>query len=172
MILSEARAVRLLLDVGLISTADIGDGGLTITRLRRRNSNVRVERADGTGFLIKQAINDTTARTVRNEAQFLESDLEELRSYVPHIVHHDPRLRIIVTELISPPSGGGVPRSWKEVSAAQVRELGRAIAIAHGTRSRMQIDGSPRIPRGISLFRPGLEFFRDLTTANVQLISA
>jgi hypothetical protein len=172
MMLSEAGAARLLLDAGLLSAADIGEGGLTIIRLGRRNCNIRVVRADGTGFLIKQARNDTTAHSVRNEVRFLQSDFDELRIYVPHIVHHDSRLRVIVTELIRPPAAGGAPRSWKEVAAAQVEELGRAIAITHGTRSGIQIEGSTPIPRGISLFRPGLDFFRDLTPANIRLISA
>ncbi len=171
-ILSEADAARLLLGAGLISNADIVEGGLTITRLGRRNCNIRVERADGTGFFIKQARNDTTARSVRNEARFLESDLKELRIYVPHVVHHDPRLRVFVTELIPSSTAIGTPKSWKDVTAAQVEELGRAIAIAHRTPSGIQIEGASPTPRGISLLRPGLEFFRDLTPANIQLISA
>ena len=43
-----------LLEKGLIDTAWIIDGALTVRSAARRNRNLRVEGPGGTGFLIKQ----------------------------------------------------------------------------------------------------------------------
>src|SRR3954462_13332126 len=114
--LTQRQGVRLLLEAGLIDSADINDRGMTVTHMSRRNRNMRVEKPDGTGFLIKHAYNHSTACTVSNEARFLESDLPEIHGIVPRIVHHDPRIGLFVTELITQEDPDRGPRSWKETN--------------------------------------------------------
>jgi orotate phosphoribosyltransferase/AMMECR1 domain-containing protein len=174
--LTERAAVRLLLDLGLLSVADIVAGQLIIHRIERRNHNFRVQLADGSGFSIKQARTPSSAITVRNEALLLASGAEkrinELGAHTPRICHYDPIHNVLVTELIPGRTLGLGPAPLHEINRRHMEALGQALAMIHRAVPPSGIRAEHQVPLGVSLSRPSLDLYRDSSGANIQLLAA
>src|SRR5262245_39274091 len=72
-LLGVESATAFLIDRGLIDGTAAAVGSFTVRDAARRNRNLRVEGADGEGYLIKQPdpLEDEAEVTLRNEVAFL-----------------------------------------------------------------------------------------------------
>jgi hypothetical protein len=100
---STADAVKMLVGCGLLS-----DENVTVIGEVRRNRNFRVTRADGSGYLIKQADDPLVGNqlTLQNESAFYatckaNSSFEPVRELLPNMAYFDAQRGIIALDLIA-----------------------------------------------------------------------
>lgn len=127
--LAPQDVVPYLLAAGLLSSRDVVDGDLVLRDMSRRNANVQVLDATGTGFFLKRAVGAERRATLRHEAAVYESfwrdpAAEPLRRHLPRLCHDDD-LGVLVLEM----RGGA--RNLREHYARRGR-FSRAVAAALG----------------------------------------
>jgi Ser/Thr protein kinase RdoA (MazF antagonist) len=137
-VLDVESATAFLVDRGLID-GPAAAGSYTVRDAARRNRNLRVEGADGGGYLIKQPdpLEAGAEITLRHEAAFHRLCLEEpalaaLRGMIPRLIDHDAERAVVVFELVP----GAVPlRSSETILASPtlLAEVGRALGEVLGT---------------------------------------
>jgi Ser/Thr protein kinase RdoA (MazF antagonist) len=174
--LTAQDVVRLLVDIGLLTTSHVVDDQLSIHRFERRNLIFRVEPANGMGFVVKQARTPMAEATVRSEAVFLHAFLEKnagvLSREIPRFRYYDPARGILITELVPGRSFalGSLPLS--DITRGQMTALGEVLSALHGAILPPGTLPGPQIPLGIALYRPTLDLYRDSSPANIQLLAA
>src|SRR5438046_941367 len=101
------NATGFLLERGLIDAGAIIEGDLAVWSVPRRNRNLLVRGAGGSGYLIKQpcAAMGGDVESLGREAMFLdlchgEPAAAAMAAFVPRAVHHDPDRGVLVQELI------------------------------------------------------------------------
>ncbi len=109
-----------LVERGLVDVAEILDEQVSVTDASRRNSNFQVRRANGDGYLLKQAVEGAldAERTLAVEAtfyRFCEEDPrgEALRRVVPRLRAYVPEEALLVTRFID-----GAEPLWKALRGA------------------------------------------------------
>jgi Ser/Thr protein kinase RdoA (MazF antagonist) len=176
-----------LLERGLIESAPIIDGTITIKSAARRNRNVKVELSADVGFFIKQP--DPAGRrcheTVDHEGLFHEfcrqqPALAEVTKFLPRLAHFDASQTILVFELITdgrPLSTFGEITTEAVIEVHACHSLGRALALIHGAFAaaeqpvNCQLDWLPRdLPGVLSIHRPAPGLLRDLTRSESELL--
>ncbi|HKI02260.1 MAG TPA: phosphotransferase [Thermoanaerobaculia bacterium] len=181
------NAAPYLLERGLVTVQSILEGDLSVVSVARRNRNLRVERRDGIGYLIKQpdGPSEGTRHTLWREAGFFdlchrEPALGEVREIVPRLVHFDPQGPLLAFELLERPAN-----LWEHYSASQAaafpvetaRAVGRALGTVHRALQPLLAANDPRLgflPRGmpwvLRVHKPGPELLSTLSQANYQTL--
>ena len=169
-LLTERTAVRLLLDVELLTGREIVDGPIEVRRSARRNHNLSVRTTGGLGFLIKQARIPESVATLRNEASVLNAlaSCDGMTGNIPRLAHYNAPLAALILELLP---GQPLRASLRQLREWHMLRLGGALAQAH-TVQPGGLRQDHRVPLGIALHRPTLELLRDASRANVQLLEA
>jgi Phosphotransferase enzyme family len=137
-----------------------------------RNSNFAVEATDGPSYLLKQGRAAEGAVTVAHEAAVYEQLVakgEVLRSQLAGYVGYDPDEGVLVLELL---------REVEDLRTRHLRleafppVLGEALGAALGTVHREMRATYPKAspPWVLSIHRPDSSVFRDVSTANLELI--
>jgi Ser/Thr protein kinase RdoA (MazF antagonist) len=179
-------ATAFLLARGLIDHATFAGDALTVRSAARRNRNLRVEGADGGGFLIKQPDERDAASvaTLRTEAAFYRlcgraPATAAVREVIPRLADHDPENAVLVLELVR----GAVPLSSLAAAGepgslvAAGRALGRALATLHRAFRSLDRPLDPRrdwlyreVPWALTAHRPEPDLLRTLSPANARLL--
>lgn len=181
------NAVFYLLERGLVTVGSIVEGDLAIVSVTRRNRNLRVERGDGPGYLIKQPEDPSqgTRHTLWREAGFFdllqrEPALNEVREVVPRLLHFDPQGPLLAFELLEKPAN-----LWEHYGAAEAaqfpvataRELGRCLGTVHRVLRPLAAADDPGLrflPRGmpwvLRVHKPGPELLSSISQANYQTL--
>jgi Ser/Thr protein kinase RdoA (MazF antagonist) len=186
-VLDVESATAFLIDRGLIDGPAAASGSYTVRDASRRNRNLRVEGADGGGYLIKQPdpLEDDAEVTLRNEAAFHRLCLEEpalavLRGMIPRLVDHDAERAVVVFELVP----GAVPlRSSERVLASPTllaeagRALGEVLGTLHRTCRPLVAAADPRLswltgkpPGVLKIHQPLPRSLESLSPANVEVL--
>lgn len=181
------NAVPYLLERGLVSVGSILEGDLAVVSVARRNRNLRVERGDGPGYLIKQPDGPVqgTQHTLWREAAFFdlcqrEPSLAEVREIVPRLLYFDPQGPLLAFELLEKPAN-----LWDRYSAADAarfpvataRATGRALGTVHRVLRPFARTDDPRLgflaqgtPWVLRVHKPGPELLSSLSQANYQTL--
>ena len=181
------NAALYLLERGLVTVGSILEGELAIVNVARRNRNLRVERQDGPGYLVKQpdAPSPDGQHTLWREAGFFdlclrEPALAEIREIVPRLLHFDPNGPLLAFELLTAPANlwahyTAFPAAQFPVETA--RTLGRALGTVHQTFRPLLAADDPRLrflPRGapwvLRVHKPGPELLASISQANYQTL--
>lgn len=173
--LTQAEVVPYVLGRRLIGPSSVVEGDVVVRDLSTRNCNFTVERRHGPSYLLKQGVTAEEAATVAHEAQVyatLWSSDTPICRYVPRF--HQYEDGILVLEFV------GEGRNLHEHHARRGRfpvtlaaAMGRVLGVLHATTWRPADDVSPeRAPWVLSLHRPGLDVFRDMSAASLDVIKA
>jgi hypothetical protein len=180
--LHQSEVALYLLQREYISGASITDGDLQVMDVSRHNRNFKVISQRGPSYLLKQGASRTDGRsTLAYESDIYQrlSAVWEKHSLAPYLPRHygyDPDHDILILELV------GDVLSFQEhharylrFSALRAAALGQALSefhrLASSAAAREQLRDLPiRTPFALSLHRPTIELFRDVSAANLQLI--
>jgi Phosphotransferase enzyme family len=174
--LTQSEVARFLLRRELISAMSIVDGSLRVEEASRRNRNFKVKTETESSFLLKQGLSANGRATVAHEARvyqkFESTSNLGLREYLPGYSGFDADQGVLILQLLQDAQDFRDHHSRrKRFSVRMAAELGTALSTLHrGTTSELGVDGESKMPWVLSLDRPGLELFRDLSLANIQLI--
>jgi len=163
--LSPTNVITYLLSRGVLTPRELLAGDLVVHRASRRNRNLRVTRAGGSGFFVKQAQLDDAIPTLRREAlcyrrTFHERRLEPLRPLLPKFVDYDPTDNVLVLELL--PASETLNQLFLREHAftpALGELLADALAIVHsdaGRRCRSETDDTT-FPAQLPWLLPAIE---------------
>ncbi|RMH22855.1 MAG: aminoglycoside phosphotransferase family protein [Acidobacteria bacterium] len=183
--LSTDDAVYYLLDHRLVSNASIVGGALVIASAARRHQNLRVERRDGPGYLIKQppAGDPAAAATLWREAAFYDlchrrQDLAEVRALLPRLVHLDAAVPLFALELLA--RSAHLWQRYEEGAAeAFPTPVAAALGGALGTVHRVfrplveggeLADFGAPMPWVLRVHKPGPELLSSLSQANLKTL--
>jgi aminoglycoside phosphotransferase (APT) family kinase protein len=185
-------AIRLLRELRLLDDADLVDGEVSVTVVRGRNANLRVESSGPRSWFLKQVVPGEDATPLATEAWFyarsLEPHAEVLRPHVPQLAHHDPARGLLVIELLRDARPADV--LMDESSLAEMPSigaaLGSALAALHAAfpysaararpperaRTTASTSGGPGVARPwiLDVHAPRPEMMRYLSPAQVTLI--
>jgi hypothetical protein len=177
--LAQSEVARFLSQRELISAISIVDGSFRVEEVSRRNRNFKVSTETEASFLLKQGLGANGRATVAHEAsiyQKLEAADEALRDYLPKFNGFDAEQRVLILELFQ---GAQDFRDHharrKRFSVRTAAQLGTALSALH-RETTLMVGIHPesgivsKMPWVLSVDRPGLELFRDLSLANIQLI--
>jgi tRNA A-37 threonylcarbamoyl transferase component Bud32 len=185
-------AIRLLRELHLLADADIVDGEVSVTTVRGRNVNLRVDSSGPRSWFIKQVAPGEDAAPLVVESWFyartLEPRAERLRSYVPRLAHYDSARKLLVIELLRdawpadvlvdessladmPPIGDALGSALAALHTAFPYPAVRAQPPARA-RTSPRTRGGPSVaqPWILNLHTPPPEMMRFLSPAQAALI--
>jgi Ser/Thr protein kinase RdoA (MazF antagonist) len=176
-----------LLRHGLVNVGAILDGELTVSSVARRNRNLRVERREGVGYLIKQPGDPSEGghETLRAEAAFYDYCQTEpaacpMLDILPSLTYSDPGGALLVLELY-----GGAQPLWLHLMSqepphlprAALRALGQALGTLHRIFCLVEPTAHPRLdwlatrlPWVMLVHKPDPEFLATISHANYQTL--
>jgi Ser/Thr protein kinase RdoA (MazF antagonist) len=152
------------------------EGDLVVIDSSRRNRNFQVVSETGRSYLLKQGIGPGGAMTIVREAaalRFLQSDphARGVGRYLPPLQGYDARRGVLTLGLL---------RQAESLREHQTRRgrfpvrLATQLGDALGRLHQVPIPGNAEMARGpawiLSLHRPWVSVFRDVSAANLQLI--
>jgi len=186
-VLTIENAVPYLLERGLVSRRSILEGDLAIIEATRRNRNLRVERNDGPGYLLKQPdeVGPPGHHTLWREAAFYDlcaqaPELAAVREAIPRLLSFDPAGPLLALQLLDRPAN-----LWEAYSAlpaerfpvAVSRVVGRTLCAVHRTFRPLVAAEDPRLaflprdlPWVLRVHKPGPELLSSLSPANYQTL--
>jgi len=147
-----------------------------------RNHNFAIISEYGPSYLLKQGIDQEKRATIAHEAAmyrllYEETEQSGLKSYLPHCYGYNSEEHILILELLR---DGQSLREYHamrgRVSLPLARMLGEALAMVHRVTKRTserdeaewRLDNQP--PWILSLHRPGLDVYQQVSSAHIQLI--
>jgi thiamine kinase-like enzyme len=171
-----------LLQHELISAKCIVEGDLIMADTSRRNHNFKVSSKGSPCYLLKQGIGPDGIATVAHEAdvyQFLQVDSRNdgLQHYLPRYYGYDPKDHILILELV--PDAQDMHEYHARhgrFSTILATAIGNAMSKLHaptlveGLSDEDSYRFSGRPHWILSIDRPSLRIFRDVSNANLQLI--
>ena len=178
--------VPYLVGRGLMSAAELVEGGVTVVDRTRRHRNLAVMRRRGPGYLLKQADPGERRRgTLRVEAGFYRLCQEErrtapVRRWLPRLVAHRVADEPLILELLADaeplwrqcPSDPGA-----DFPARAGRLLGRALGEVHATFQDPAFSAEaawhvlPRaLPWVLGAHRPGADALTWLSPADLRIL--
>lgn len=174
-VLAGAGVVDYLLEQGLMSVADVVDGGLVIDDVSRRNRNVVVRTRSRPGLFVKQRDPRQSTMTLHREADVYRLLRVAGRAFAHH---HAARLRhidrsrglLILEHLDGVEPLQSVRRRGQAVDEACARGLGRALGRLHAIP--LSTDQAPDAPPiwVFSLCRPNRDVLTDLSAASLSVV--
>lgn len=177
-LLAERDVVWYLLRHNLIGPKQIVSGQLSVTDVSRRHRNFRIAYGNS-GLLLKQGVGFSKARAVAREASVLRRlESERVMSrYIPRLCAFDEKENIVLQELVVDAQDlrqYHLRRGYFPTTLARTmgNALGTLHRLGHGTEEDTPTDSMarPRIPWVLSLHRPTLQFYRECSNANLQLV--
>ncbi len=179
--LAQSEVAGFLLQRQLLSAATIVDGDLMVEEASRRNRNFKVICKTGPSYLLKQGFSQNGQATVGHESTVykrLERTLPDsaLRAHLPRYCGYDAGDGVLIIELLRDAQDFREYHSQRgHFSVRMAAALGRALSDLHvakyqGLTGDDEDGWMGRIPWVLSLNRPGLSLFRDISLANIQLI--
>jgi hypothetical protein len=177
--LAQSEVARFLLQRELISAISIVDGSFRVEEVSRRNRNFKVSTGTESSFLLKQGLGANGRATVAHEADvyqnFAAANLS-LCDYLPRYSGFDADQGVLILELLPDAQDFRDHHSRrKRFSVRMAAELGTALSTLHRETASALGEHRERgmankMPWVLSLDRPGLELFCELSVANIQLI--
>jgi|SRR5215471_498431 len=177
--LSQSQIAQYLLHADLISAESIVDGNVTIVEASRRNRNFKAISDTGPSYLLKQSASGTNGGTVAHESQvyrFLQSEPRNasFRPHLPRYYHYDEEHGILILELLRDAKDfRDYHTQLGHFPTTVAAELGRGLSALHClpvTEDQTCPLFANRLPWVLALHRPGLDLFRQVSHANLQLI--
>ncbi|MBE5096795.1 phosphotransferase family protein [Bacillus thuringiensis] len=178
--IAQSEVVPYLLERNLLRPECVVDEDLRVIETSRRNHSFAVVRDRGPCYLLKQGIGTDRVMTVSNEAaiyQLLQSHGEKtgLDRYFPYFYEYDSNNHILILEWVN---GAQNLREYHlnrgRFAISPAIEMGNALG---GLHQLIRLENEDRYsvlqsqtPWIFSVYRPGLEIFRDFSSANIQLI--
>ena len=165
---------------GLLDPEALVESGLSIRRIAGRNSNFIIELANGSGYLLKQAVDAEKASFLDNEARvytYLSGYNDQFTRYIPPLQSYNEDEHILVLGLL--PSarqlGEHLVRTGR-FSTMIARQLGRMLAALHRRGSHDRANNpvtlaTRPVPWVLSIHRPHIELYRLASQANLNLIA-
>ncbi len=170
--LTQADIASFLLERRLVEPATVVDGRFTVRDASSRNRNYRVEASPGPSYLLKQGVG-AAGETVGQEAGVYAAlaDGGAVGRYLPRFYGYDQDERVLVLELV--PDAEDL-REY-HLKGRFPASLGTAVGAALGTLHRETWIAAPRAapeaaPWILTLHRPELGIFRDVSAANLEVI--
>jgi Phosphotransferase enzyme family len=180
-------AAKFLIERGLITTRSVIMGDLTVTSVVRRNRNLRIERHDGPGYLIKQPDDPASSSqySLSLEAAFYslcrQAPGSPLNRFLPTMSHFDPDTATLALELLTETqslSDYYNRLAWPDLPIDSVKLIGEIIGTLHATfcNPTLQTDGrlhwlNRGIPWIMQAHKPTLDFLTTLSAANYQTLT-
>lgn len=166
--------VMQLSGAGLLSAADIVDGGMTLRPAGGRGGrNLLLERSGGPSFFVKRSDLDASAASLAHEAAVcreLTCGRHRIAAHVPRVAGV-PDEDILVQELVEhavplldPRDGPG--DDWVPLAG----RLGTVLALVHEVTVEHVPDGQMLPPPVFGLARPGVDDYCSLSEANVSCL--
>jgi Ser/Thr protein kinase RdoA (MazF antagonist) len=172
--LEQPEISHYLLSLGLVKPRDVVERGLTVVDASRRNAVFVAATADGSAYVVKQAV-PTSVSTLAHEAAVLRvlAHAPGVAAHVPTVVLHDPAEARLV--LRSPGAG----RDWGEHHGTgrfprmPVRALGRALGALHALPAGAVESPPPGSDAmwGLSLPEPPHALLLDLSAAALDVVA-
>jgi hypothetical protein len=177
----QSEVAPYLLHRGMISAASIVDGDLRVVDASRRNRNFKIIKERGPCYLLKRGVGQDGIATVAHEStvyQFLGAmpGHVNFQRYLPRYYGYDENERILILELLGDAQDfREYHRQGSYFSITSAAALGLALSKLHRltstARNRNQFSGFfGRMPWALTVHRPGLSIFRDISSANLELI--
>jgi hypothetical protein len=177
-------AIPYLLDRGLVTMESILSGDLAVWSAARRHPNLRVERTDGPGYLVKQPdpSSNGAVATLRREAEIYrlvhrrdDPELAPVARLLPPLVDLDPSGPVLVLELVE--KSRSLRELWGDLGpdappTAAAEAIGGALATVHATfedDSRLA-DLPGGLPWVLQVHRPRPHLLSSLSPANVETL--
>lgn len=163
---------------GLLQPHTVVAGDLTIADATRRNANFQVISESSPSYLLKQGVGAERVATVAHEAALYQwftdaPAARPLQSYLPRYYRYDADTQVLVLELWPGAQTLGAYHARRgRFSVGVAGALGQALAVLHRLRGGGDLAGLPPCPPPwiLSVQRPTLALYRDLSAANLQLI--
>lgn len=177
--LDQSEVASYLLHRELISGASIVDSDLVVMDVSRRNRNFKVTSQFGPSYLLKQSASQDGSATLAYESGVYQLLHElhgdpSLQRYLPRHYAYDKQENVLILELLRNAPSLQEHHAKGRFSTALAAALGLALSKFHrltGSAGRNEFSRfSARMPWVLSLHRPSLEMFRDISNANLQLI--
>ena len=179
--LAQSEVASFLIQRQLISAATIVDGDFQVVEASRRNRNFKVICEAGPSYLLKQGLGENGQATIGHEStvyQRLEKSPADsaLRAHLPRYCCYDGDDGVLVLELLKNAQDFREYHSHRgHFSVRMAAALGRALSDLHratdqDVKGERDDEWMGRLPWVLSLNRPSLRLFRDISLANVQLI--
>jgi aminoglycoside phosphotransferase (APT) family kinase protein len=156
----------------------IVEGGLVIEPVPRRNANYRLTTRQGPQYLIKQATGPENAATLAREAAMYrllaQSAAPFARRCLPQLHGHDDRRGLLILELFVDAQDLRRQFAHGTFPVDLVAAAGAALGALHRATAREKIAAlAPALgpPWAASLHHPAIDWMRDLSAADVELIS-
>jgi hypothetical protein len=177
-VLDVDSVVPFLLDRGLLGP-DVLIDGVTVDPIPRRNRNLRICTADGSGYFVKQAddLSPHSRETVRREGLLYERQASTgggLSEMMPHHRLFDPSIPLIVLDLLSGyrTLGDHCRSAWPPLFPVRVwARLGQQLAAVH--REPLVTRGGPLRTDGFDVaaaWEPKPSMLATLSAAGVMAL--
>ena len=171
--LEHAAVHRYALEHGLLPRAAIVDGDLVVRDRSSRHRTFTLERADGTGVVLKQGIGAAGAASIRREAAVYRrlSELGGAES-LPRFEGYDEASGVLALGLVAGSEDlYAHHHRLGRFPVGPARALGRALGAIH--RCTLAAESGPRpelAPSTLTAHRPDLAVFRDASAAMLAVI--
>lgn len=174
-LLDERGVVDHLLRRGLLSPGAIVRGDLRVVATERRNRNFKVVANIGPSYLVKQAKNPETVRSLTREAAVLgvlAERRDRLTRHLPRCADFDPEGVVLTLDLApAAESLHDANLRRRRFAPREARSTGRIVGLVHRRPPPIGLgDGS--LPATLILHRPRLGLLSDLSRGNVRLLEA
>jgi thiamine kinase-like enzyme len=176
------NVVPYLLHRGFLDTESIVNNHLKIVDVSKKNRNLKVIRNSGMSYLLKQPnLTSHNGRiSIRREARLYSLSEEEYKSIcasIPHILKFEPRLDLLITELIKnakPLNECIYDDLTSEYSNVLAATLGRVMATYHRAFTNHQhshmLSFLPKtLPSSFYMLHPGPKMLSQLNPASLKL---
>jgi len=183
--LTTDSAALYLLEQGLLDARSIAEGDLLVLDTSRRNSNFKIISERGPSYLIKQGFGPRRAAGIDNEAAIYtllhgqSGHRSPMDRFLPILKYHDSKKHLLITELLpNAISPGEHHHRTGRFSTRIASEIGRALSILHdleitnNPKSKIQNPKSIPPPWILSAHHATIELYRQMSNANLQLVSA
>jgi hypothetical protein len=180
--LDQSEVATYLLRRGLISEACIVDGDFQVVDASRRNRNFKAISKGGPSYMLKQGVARSSGDSLAYESGVykllgaISGDGMRLRDHLPDHYGYDEREGVLILELLRDAVNFSEHHAQRRrCPVRSAAALGLALSRCHSLSrpSLLTIDAGRlplRTPWVLSLHRPGPELFREVSSANLQLI--
>ena len=180
--LDQSEVATYLLRRGLISEACIVDGDFQVVDASRRNRNFKAISKVGPSYMLKQGAGNSSGDSLAYESDVyrflgdISSGGTRLCDHLPYHYGYDEQEGVLILELLR--DAVNVHEHHAQGRRCPVRTaaaLGLALSRCHRlSRPALHTSDAGRLavrtPWVLSLHRPGSELFREVSSANLQLI--
>lgn len=174
-LLDERGVVEHLLQRGLLAPGAVVRGDLRVIATERRNRNFKVVASVGPSYLVKQAKNPETERSLTHEATVLRrlaARRDRLSEHLPRCADFDSDGVILVQDLApDAESINDANLRRRRFVPREARAIGRVAALVHRRPPPFELrDGS--LPATLLLHRPRLGLLTDMSRGDLRLLEA